>query len=56
MSLEFSTDISDLLKGIYMIDKKADLAVKMLADTNAKVMVWNDLTNLTPVCSVEELN
>lgn len=26
------------------------------AYTNAKVMVWNDLTNLKPVCSVEELN
>ena len=24
--------------------------------TDAKVMVWNDLTNLKPVCSVEELN
>lgn len=54
MSLEFSTDISDLLKGIYMIDKKADLAVKMLADTNAEVMEsdakeqapWTDRTGL----------
>ena len=24
--------------------------------TKAKVMVWNDLTNLKPVCEVEEIN
>ena len=38
MSLEYVSDISDLLKGIYMIDKKADKAVKAFANTNVKVM------------------
>ena len=38
MSMEYVSDIKDLMKGIYMIDKKADLAVKMFAETNAKVM------------------
>lgn len=38
MSMEYATDIDDLIKGIYMIDKKADTAVKMFANTNAKVM------------------
>lgn len=38
MSMEFVTDLTELEKGIAMIDRKADLAVRAFAETNAKAM------------------
>lgn len=38
MAKEFTFDAEHLLKGIYALDKKADTAVKALANTNAKSM------------------
>lgn len=36
MSIEYTFDMEHLLQGIYALDKKADTAVRALANTNAK--------------------